>query len=83
MSVPLVLSLVDTEYEMASITIQPTNYSHCLISNQLNETELSLCHVSYDHYKGYESTDKNKQTPWSLIRKRTIPTEPPPLVGEI
>jgi hypothetical protein len=25
----------------------------------------------------------NKQTPWSLVRKRTIPTEGPPLVGEI
>jgi hypothetical protein len=25
----------------------------------------------------------NKQTPWPLVRKRTIPTERPPLVGEI
>jgi hypothetical protein len=25
----------------------------------------------------------NKQTPWPLIRKRTIPTEQPPLVHEI
>jgi hypothetical protein len=24
-----------------------------------------------------------KQTPWPLVRKRTIPTELPPLVGEI
>jgi hypothetical protein len=24
-----------------------------------------------------------KQTPWPLVRKRTIPTERPPLVGEI
>jgi hypothetical protein len=23
------------------------------------------------------------QTPWPLVRKRNIPTEPPPLVGEI
>jgi hypothetical protein len=26
---------------------------------------------------------KNKQTPWSLVRERTIPTERPPLVNEI
>jgi hypothetical protein len=26
---------------------------------------------------------KNKQTPWPLVRKRTIPTERPPLVDEI
>jgi hypothetical protein len=25
----------------------------------------------------------NKLTPWPLVRKRTIPTERPPLVGEI
>jgi hypothetical protein len=24
-----------------------------------------------------------KQTPWSLVRERTIPTDLPPLVGEI
>jgi hypothetical protein len=24
-----------------------------------------------------------KQNPWPLVRKQTIPTEPPPLVGEI
>jgi hypothetical protein len=24
-----------------------------------------------------------KQTPWPLVRERTIPTEPPPLVDEI
>jgi hypothetical protein len=26
---------------------------------------------------------RNKQTPWPLVRKRTIPAERPPLVGEI
>jgi hypothetical protein len=26
---------------------------------------------------------KQKQTPWSLVRERTIPTVRPPLVGEI
>jgi hypothetical protein len=28
-------------------------------------------------------TAKTKQTPWPLVRKRTIPTERPPLVDEI
>jgi hypothetical protein len=27
--------------------------------------------------------DKQEQTPWLLIRKQNIPTERPPLVGEI
>jgi hypothetical protein len=26
---------------------------------------------------------KKKKTPWLLVRKRTIPTERPPLVGEV
>jgi hypothetical protein len=29
------------------------------------------------------SKQKNKQTPWPLVRERTIPTERPPLVDEI
>jgi hypothetical protein len=34
--------------------------------------------------QGYVATlQTNKQTPWPLVRKRTIPTERPPLVGEI
>jgi hypothetical protein len=28
-------------------------------------------------------TKKNKQTAWPLVRKRTIPTERPPLVDEV
>jgi hypothetical protein len=28
-------------------------------------------------------TQKTKQTPWPLVRERTIPTERPPLVDEI
>jgi hypothetical protein len=30
----------------------------------------------------YSATTKN-ETPWPLVRKRTIPTERPPLVDEI
>jgi hypothetical protein len=29
------------------------------------------------------SCPQQKQTPWPLVRKRTIPTERPPLVDEI
>jgi hypothetical protein len=28
-------------------------------------------------------TNKTTQTPWALVRKLAIPTERPPLVGEI
>jgi hypothetical protein len=32
--------------------------------------------------KGLTKQNKNKQTPWPLVRKRTIPTERTPLVDE-
>jgi hypothetical protein len=35
-----------------------------------------------DEY-GILSQNKPKKTPWPLVRKRTIPTERPPLVGEV
>jgi hypothetical protein len=31
----------------------------------------------------YENQEKQKQTPWPLVRERTIPTDRPPLVDEI
>jgi hypothetical protein len=30
-----------------------------------------------------DRTNKKKQIPWPLVRKRTVPTELPPLVGEV
>jgi hypothetical protein len=33
--------------------------------------------------KQYRQTNKKQQTPWPLVRERTIPTERPPLVDEI
>jgi hypothetical protein len=32
---------------------------------------------------GLLTSQTNKQTPWPLVRERTIPTERPPLVDEI
>jgi hypothetical protein len=32
---------------------------------------------------GTDRWSKTKQTPWLLVRKPTIPTKPPPLVGEV
>jgi hypothetical protein len=31
----------------------------------------------------FQKTKTNKQTPWPLVRERTIPTDRPPLVDEI
>jgi hypothetical protein len=36
-------------------------------------------HVDYSH----SNKTKQKQSPWPVVRKRTIPTELPPLVGEV
>jgi hypothetical protein len=50
-----------------------------------NGNDKTDCSQSASYKMSYTirlSTNK-KQTPWSLVRKRTIPTEGPPLVGEI
>jgi hypothetical protein len=47
--------------------------------------------VAVNKYMTWKRADKclkyrhllNKQTPWPLVRERIIPTERPPLVGEI
>jgi hypothetical protein len=60
-------------------------------------SELSLTHLKKLNWKDwikmnmqegreiYKSTKQkqNKQTPWPLVRQRTIPTERPPFVDEI
>jgi hypothetical protein len=39
-----------------------------------------LLHQPREHSRVVVSTN---QTPWPLVRERTIPTEPPPLVDEL
>jgi hypothetical protein len=42
----------------------------------------SPCKHSHECERSCCFTITNKQTPWPLVRERTIPTEWPPLVGE-
>jgi hypothetical protein len=50
------------------LTTIPTPYSHCMPIHCVS------------HVVGI---NKQKQTPWPLVRERTIPTDRPPLVDEI
>jgi hypothetical protein len=43
-------------------------------------TKSEIIHHLLKKLLAYKTT---KQTPWPLVRKRTIPTERPPLVGEV
>jgi hypothetical protein len=47
------------------------------IANRLFENLLQF------RYLGTTIKQTNKQTPWPLVRERTIPTDRPPLVDEI
>jgi hypothetical protein len=44
----------------------------------VNKTDLVMKQKDTSYQK-----QKNKQTPWPLVRERTIPTDRPPLVDEI
>jgi hypothetical protein len=48
-------------------------------------TEVAIRPTSRTANRRYVKTHKqtNKQTPWPLVYKRTVPTERPPLVDEI
>jgi hypothetical protein len=51
---------------------------------KLTDLKEPVCYLG-EWYTFYVEVAKyhTKQTPWPLARKRTIPTELPPLVGEI
>jgi hypothetical protein len=44
---------------------------------------LSYLLISLEIFFALVLSTKRKQTPWPLVSKRTIPTEPPTLVDEI
>jgi hypothetical protein len=44
---------------------------------------LLLINVALINGSTSQTTNKTKQTPWPLVRERTIPTDRPPLVDEI
>jgi hypothetical protein len=43
----------------------------------------ALVNESASYHQTLKCRTKQKQTPWPLVRKRTIPTARPPLVSEI
>jgi hypothetical protein len=66
--------------------LQPESSSPWSVTNEHNSVEsLRTLPNVYKQVSinGTKGTKGYKQTPWPLVRKRTIPTERPPLVGEI
>jgi hypothetical protein len=57
-----------------------------LLYNNIRNVRIMKCNnpwwVGHVNWNG-ETSDKEQQTLWPLVRKRTIPTDRPPLVGEI
>jgi hypothetical protein len=45
--------------------------------------KMNTLQVRSFHKPSLKLKQKTKQTPWPLVRERTIPTERPPLVDEI
>jgi hypothetical protein len=57
--------------------------TECYHSHSAHTTQFTIYQrFSAGRYKGRSITTK-QQTPWLLVRKRTIPTERTPLVGEV
>jgi hypothetical protein len=58
--------------------------SNCSIDleSRVNAFASNMQHIIINAFT-YIYNKTNKQTPWPLVRERTIPTERPPLVNEI
>jgi hypothetical protein len=53
------------------------------VTTQVRYTAVSCTAAPTELYLQTHTHTHKKKTPWPLVRKRTIPTEQPPLVGEI
>jgi hypothetical protein len=63
--------------EVSQLTVDVLRHSHLHLV--FEECPRSLC----CSFLKLENKKKKKQTPWPLVRERTIPTDRPPLVDEI
>jgi hypothetical protein len=61
-------------------TLAVTSNRRTLRRIQDNKAEVNC---SINQYISFITNKTKKQTPWPLVRERTIPTERPPLVDEI
>jgi hypothetical protein len=73
-------NLVTLKMEMIcySETSVLTRATRCKVPKDISDTAMKTSQQTVS----FDPTNK-KQTPWPLVRKRTIPTERPPLVDEI
>jgi hypothetical protein len=67
------------KYKYTSHTHKYTNTIHILHTN----TQLKYKQIKTKQIRSQSYTTQTKQTPWPLVRERTVPTDRPPLVDEI
>jgi hypothetical protein len=93
---PIILGITNQFYGAEYHSRDHKLCSHSAVSQHFMEPECSLprsqqlstCtypepHQSRPHLSILYLKCPNNQTPWPLVRERTLPTERPPLVGEI
>jgi hypothetical protein len=86
---PIYLSEPHLNMIRPPILVRPSGIFHSFYSTNICIRHLPICatlsaHCTLLPYLKPEFTlQTNKQTPWPLVRVRTIPTERPPLVDEI
>jgi hypothetical protein len=80
----LYCSFTNLKLEFCVINRVPTHHTQVRRSLLYRE-DLMIC-IKSPHIHKFDCVCKlwqQKKTPWPLVRKRTIPTDRPPLVGEI
>jgi hypothetical protein len=84
-SSPIVVTLMkeasgSSETSVLTRVTRRNNPEDTILHSHHRENLKSYCDLLFQHLTLSKQT---KQTLWPLVRKRTIPTEQPPLVGEI
>jgi hypothetical protein len=76
------LECLSLSLEADACAVGPNRQSYSL-SSAIAQLPTLLPENAHDSPASEAFSIKTKQTPWPLVRKRTIPTERPPLLGEI
>jgi hypothetical protein len=78
----------EVEHSLRGVRVNQLPYGgmsgRCALGNVLQQATGSL--GAHQNTHGTQQDDLislRKQTPWPLVHKRTIPTELPPIIGEI
>jgi hypothetical protein len=75
--------MTDIEHWWRNLSFSTTNTVQAAWELNRNVPIIEILNIFEAYSLSLYMNDQQKQIPWPLVRKLTIPTERPPLLGEI